>query len=138
MPAYRCSDCALDYPSDYQKFQKCPVCGEATTWFATVDYAEDWNEMAVQKKRDLEAAAKDLDLIPLIDGPVSVRKDELFISSWDVIESGIWHRLKPTDLIRIANQVFEIQGYVNEDRAYWVRAFSMELGNEDLAKLVGP
>lgn len=41
MAARRCSLCGISYPTD-QKFVKCPVHGEATSWFMNVEPDEDW------------------------------------------------------------------------------------------------
>ena len=135
MAARRCSLCGISYPDNY-RFQKCPVHGEATDYFNNVDPDENWEWLATAVQRGIALNAQDDELIPTLhDVAVTTSGGQLFISSHDVIRAGIRHRLQPLELVRIGQQVFEIQGYIDATRDYWVRSFSMELSEADLRRL---
>ena len=78
----------------------------------------------------------DTELIPVVEAEVKLDKGYLWVSSHDVIRSGIRHRLKDGDLIRVGKQVFEILGYVYGTRRYLVQAFEMEVTDEALTELL--
>ncbi len=98
----------------------------------------DWKERGARLVRQMEHDAAVAELIPVIDTHVQLIDGQLWISSWDVINSGIRNRLRADDLVKVGVQVFEIQGYDEPRRRYLVQAFSMTLSDEDLERLSAP
>ena len=136
MGARRCTLCGISYPDEY-KFNKCPVHGDPTQ-FIQADVDEDWEARLGFLVRQRELDEIDSELIPIIEAQVKHKDGLLWVSSHDVIRSGIRYRLPADALIRIGQQVFEIQAYSDSRRAYLVEAFSMTLTDEDLEQLSAP
>lgn len=134
MPAYRCSDCGISYPTDYSKFGTCPIHGTKNNWFGHTEPDEDWAEqLAVMHEHLAEPETLD-DIIPLVDTKVHVRNGGYFVLSWDVYDV-VRARLQPGMLIRVGKQAFEVLEYLEDSREYWLRPFSTTLSEEDLARL---
>jgi hypothetical protein len=61
-----------------------------------------------------------------------------FIFSWDVVQRGVGHRLPDGSLLRVRDTTYEVMGYIDSMRAYWVIVFPMYLTDEQLADLATP
>src|SRR4051812_3871665 len=102
MATYRCSDCGINYPSNYS-FRVCGVHHETTSYFSDVEPDEDWQlQLAAILEQVTSAESESLDdLIPLVDTKVIIRPGgAYFVSSWDVYDS-VRGRLKSGDLFRV-------------------------------------
>jgi hypothetical protein len=136
--ARRCSLHGINYP--FNQYH-CPVCkaagfeDTATSYIEDEETDEDWQARSKQLIRGMEEAAEEQDLIPTLEAHVRHEAGYYFIEARDVIRSGIWQRLKPLDLFRVGNQVFEVEVYVESWREYAVRPFSLELSDDDLRRL---
>lgn len=138
MTALRCSLCGIGYPYEPYRFSKCPIHDEPTWLDSKSEPDEAWLERSARIQRHMELDAQVAEAIPVIEAKVVHADGQLWVSSHDVIRSGIRFQLQPDDLIRIGQQHFEIQAYSDSLRAYLVEAFSMELSDEDLGRLAGP
>ena len=70
-----------------------------------------------------------VDAEPFEDG------DRLYVSQWDVFEA-LHRHLEPHELIRIGADPYEVLAHDVQHRRYWVRPFSLQLSEGDLARLV--
>ena len=134
MPARRCSTCGINYPVDY-RFQQCPIHKEGTDFFQGLEVDEDWEQRALRLREHLALQALDAELIPVVETTVRLRDGNYWIHAWDVIDSGVRHRLNEGELIQVGKQTFEVLAYVEAQREYLVEPFSLELSDEDLRKL---
>ncbi len=134
MAARRCTLCGISYPDEY-KFYKCPFHAETTAFINNDGPDEDWDVRLNFLVRQRERDERDSELIPEIDGPVELYAGQLWIHSWDVIDSGIRYRLKDGDLVKVG-RVFEVIGYVDARRSYIVRAFDTEVMDEAITELL--
>lgn len=131
----RCTLCGISYP-DAWTFTKCPIHDEPTSRIQ--DAAdEDWERKVALLKYRLTRENEEGELIPAVAGKITVDGDQLWLSSHDVIRAGISHRLEPDALVRVGQQVFEVQAYSYTRRAYLVKTFSMTVTEEDLEELLG-
>jgi hypothetical protein len=115
-------------------FEKCPVHGDKTDYFSNEEPDENWAEASKRLNDWLTRVEQDGTDIPQVETKVVFRDDQYYVHAWDV-----WpvarRRLNDSDLLRVGQQVFEVLGYVERDRQYLVRPFSMELSDEDLRRL---
>ena len=126
------------FPIDFQ-FQECPVCGERTNYFTNDEPDEDWeNKLARQLERFVRSDTE-IPEIPVLEGvKVIIEDDHYYISSHEIINAGVQGRLRPSDLVQVGKQTFEILHYSYKNRRYLVRPFSTTLSADDLARLAGP
>lgn len=124
---------------DQHRFYRCPVCSELTDYVSN-DEPDDYWEQNIA--RHLERAEQGETLPPdvpvLEDAKVALEGEQYFISTWDVVNGGIRHRLRLTELVQVGKQVFEILEYRYTERRYLVQPFSTSLSDDQLAELAGP
>lgn len=132
--ARRCTTCGISYPDTYN-FQKCPLHDEPTDRIQD-SHDEDWAARLHFLKVQLDLAEMDAELIHLVEGKVTLADGVYWLSSHDVIRSGVRHRLEPDALVKVGQQVFEIQAYSYARRAYIVEPFSMALTDDEIAELL--
>lgn len=137
MPSLRCSLCGINYPDDYRfRGQKCKIHDEQLWLNSKSGPDANWAARAAYLVRNAELDAEVAEIIPTIDARIVSQAGQLWIHSWDVNRSGIRHRLRDTDLVRVGKQVFEILGYVEATRLYFVRAFEMGVTDEGISELL--
>jgi hypothetical protein len=126
------------YPDQF-RFHRCPVCSEPT-YYASNDEPDEYWEQNIA--RHLERAVQGETVppdVPVLEGAkVTLEDKQYFISTWDVVNGGIRHRLSLTDLVQVGKQVFEILEYRYSERRYLVQPFSTSLTDEQVSDLAGP
>lgn len=121
------------------EYMNCPVCGEHTDYITNDEPDEHWESNIARQQEHLIRAGADIPEIPTLEGAkVHLLDGQYFISTWDVVDGGVRHQLRDTDLVRVGKQVFEVLAYSYDERRYWVTPFSLELSDEDLCRLAGP
>lgn len=126
------------YPPDFA-FHNCPVCGDKTDYIENAEPDENWKGNVLRMREHLEQAVAPTPDIPVLEGArVKLINGEYFLSTWDVVNGGIRHRLRDTDLVQVGKQVFEILHYSYECRRYLVQPFATELDDDDMRKLQCP
>lgn len=143
MPARRCGLCGINYPAQYSIYPQESMClihdDEPMKYDQTLEPDEDWEERAKEIAETYTLAEEDQSLIPDIDGDALFIQDgRLFVFSWDVVERGIGHRLPDGALLRVGDKVYEVIGYIDSMRAYWVGMFRMFLTDQDVRDLGNP
>lgn len=117
----------------------CPVCGERTDYVMNGDPDEHWETNVARLQERLIKAESTVSEIPLLEGvKVVIENDHYYLSSHEIIRSGLQHRLQYGELVQVGKQTFEVQTYSYEKRRYRVCPFSTELTDEELAVLAGP
>lgn len=128
--ARRCSYCPFNYPP---YMTTCPVHGAATSYYVSEDPDELWQFKAEALRQRMVMADAPAENPPRVK--VEVTQDEhgqFWISSHDLVRVGLSDRLKaddvleiPTDDVRSKDEpcdcLWEIQGYRESSRSYWVR-----------------
>jgi hypothetical protein len=134
--------CGINYPAPYEisaSATKCPIHDEPMKYDASIDPDEDWMERSREIAEVVVQDIEDAHLVPDIDGDaLFVQEGRAFVFSWDVVERGIGHRLPDGALLRVGQFVYEVIGYIDAMRAYWVTAFRMHLTDKDLRDLANP
>jgi hypothetical protein len=141
MAARRCSFCGINYPalSSFQMAATCPIHDEPMVYDPSLEPDEDWEEQARLIADAYILSAEDATLIPDIDqDALFVQSGRTFVFSWDIIERGISHRLPDGALLRVGEKVYEVIGYIDAMRAYWVGTFRMYLTDKDVRDLGNP
>lgn len=141
MAARRCSLCGINYPalSSYQAVTRCPIHEEDMVYDTDLEPDDDWEQRAREIAEEYTLAEEDGSLIPDIDGDsLFIQNGRTFVFSWDVVERGISHRLPDGALLRVGEDVYEVIGYIDAMRAYWVGAFRMYLTDRDVRDLGNP
>lgn len=141
MAARRCSLCGINYPvlPVYKSVTLCPIHDEEMPYDQSLEPDEDWQEKMAAVSEAYDLTIEDAELVPDIDADAMFVKDgRLFVFSWDVIERGISHRLPDGTLLRIGQKVYEVIGYIDAMRAYWVGSFRMYLTDKDVRDLGNP
>lgn len=124
---------------DQFRFNKCPVCSETTDYVSNDEPDEFWEQnVARYLERAEQGETPRLDIPILEDARVTLDGDEYFISTWDVVNGSIRHRLRLSDLVQVGKQVFEILEYRYAERRYLVQPFSTSLSDDDLRALGTP
>lgn len=130
--ARRCVNCGISYPS--HQVSNCPICFEPTVFSTGYYVSPDWEERvaAVIQARELEIEAEEL--IPTVSTVPIIEGNDVFLSTHDVVRSGIQRRLQTFDIVRIrtpdgADHYVEIVAYSYEGRKYLVRPFSITFSN---------
>jgi hypothetical protein len=137
-----------NFPTQYE-YTRCPVCREPTDLIhnAEVDENDEELDRRILWQREQWAKADgpdevydgvtqlDSDVVPV---RYDAETDGLWLHAWDMYVGGVWHKLRDGDLVQIGKQVFEILGYVDDQREYYVRSFAMELSDEDMLALQCP
>jgi hypothetical protein len=140
--ARRCSTCGINYPAPYSIYQSkslCPLHDEPMEYFGDIEPDEDWEESAKEIADRIVMNLEDGELIPDLEPEaVFTEGGRTFVYSWDVIQRGVSHRLPDGALLRVKDTVYEVLGYVDAMRAYWVTTFDMHLTDEQLADLATP
>ena len=140
MSARRCSTCGINYPASGQQLayalsQVCPLHKTPLDLISDEEPDEDWKAKLERLKLQIDTAGESAPLIPMAEAAVLLRDGQLWVSSHDLIRSGLWDSIGTFQLIQIGKQIFEIQAYYERTRDYWVRSFSMELSDEELRRL---
>jgi hypothetical protein len=139
--ARRCSLCGINYPvlPTYQQVTLCPIHDEEMPYDSTLEPDDDWQEQAREIAETHSLTVEDATLIPDIDeDALFVQEGRTFVFSWDVVERGISHRLPDGALLRVGEKVYEVVGYIDAMRAYWVSTFRMYLTDKDIRDLSNP
>ena len=126
------------FPAEY-RFSDCPVCGERTSYADNIEPDENWAENIERHRKRIAEAEEEVELIPTLENvKVMVEAGQFYIDSRDAIRAGFQDRLRPSELVRIGKQVFEVLHYSYEKRRYLVQVFSLTLTDEQLADLATP
>lgn len=136
MASDRCSLCGLNYPVTGYQPGKCKIHEDEQLSRIQADPDPDWEIRAKKLKERLDFEAEAREAVQPVEGKIVTADDQLWISTWDVASS-VRHQLNEGTLIQVGKQVFEILHYDYDGRRYLVRAFSMELTDDDLARLAG-
>lgn len=127
--ARRCVNCGLSYPAN--QAANCPICFESTVYSTGYFVSPDWEERvaAAVEARELEIEADEL--IQTVRTTLMDEGGDLFLSTHDVVRSGIQRRLQTFDIVRISSadgtdRYVEVVAYSYEGRRYLVRPFSIE------------
>jgi hypothetical protein len=138
----RCSLCGINYPivvSIDPLAALCPLHEEPMEYRPDQDPDDDWHEKSQEIAKRITQELEDGASIPDLDsGALFTDNGRQFIYSWDVVKRGIGHRLSDGTLLRVHTTVYEVLGYVDALRAYWVIEFPMHLSDEALAALATP
>lgn len=107
------------------RFETCPVCETATAHFSMIEPDDDWEWKATWLMNRQEKAD------PIHKLPLEIRQDEeghYWVSSQAVVRLGVNQRLKTFEVIEIPTEqetpcdcLWEVQGYRESTREYWVR-----------------
>lgn len=136
MSAKRCSLHGINYPTDYT-FNVCPICKEPTSYISNAEPQEDWaDRVAAEQEREVVEAAEPPGVPQVENVRVRLRGGQYFVHYWDLYAAGLRDKLRPTDLIQVGAQTFEILEWIHEFREFMVRPFSTTLTEEDLMRLV--
>lgn len=128
--ARRCSMCGISYPV---MLLVCRGCGEETDYISNVNPDVDWGERAAAVRVERGEGAGP---IPLIKADVDVFPGgEFCISVEDVVNSGVYEPLVEDTIIQIGKQFFIVLAMVSGKQQYWIRSFSMQPSEEDMAWL---
>lgn len=123
------------------EFVNCPVCSNTTDYIVNADPDENWEANAARMREWLDAGAEPVPDIPILKDGKHIRVrfdgDQYWLHSWDVVRGGLGHRLTETDLVQVGKQTFEVLAYVDDQREYLVRPFSLTLP-DDLFPVLGP
>jgi hypothetical protein len=124
MPARRCSDCGINFP--IIGFMRCRGCGHTTEAVRNALPDPDWKELAEEVRRQLEEASKPYTGIVDIEASVYTREGFHFVSSLDVCRSGYVSTLQPDTILRINELLYEVAGYSESRREYWLIPFDLD------------
>lgn len=139
MPTYRCSICAINYPVQ-SAFTTCKVCEDKTSYISNAKPHEDWAAMVARRT----AEADDMPgIIDLGDQAVVLAEDgELFLPAMLAYRAGL--RAKMADgqlfsLLAFGERLhYEVLGWDEPRRRWWVRAFELEWPVDDDGKAYVP
>lgn len=125
MAAYRCSMCAINYPVQ-GGHTTCPACEEPTTYFSDLQQDAGWKERVDM----LVGAGKDVWVLDMGDEQIIQYEDgQLFVPYVDTYRAGVRHRMPDGQLFSTLaygeRAYYEVLGYHDAGRRYWVREFSM-------------
>lgn len=139
MAARRCGLCGINYPPYAGSVTKCPIHDEDMVYDSDLEVDEDWQERAAEIAEAMALREEDDYLVPDLNADALFERDgRTFIFAWDVVERGINHRLTDGALLRVKEQVYEVLGYIDSMRAYWVQTFRMHLSDKDIRDLANP
>lgn len=126
MSARRCARCAINYPGNATL---CPVCDGDLEYFSYLSPDPDWQRQAADAISAGETEI--LGVIDLGDSVIPLLEDgHLFIPFAQVYQAGYRYRLPEGQLLALlafGNRLhYEVLGYHQEGRRYWVRVFDMQ------------
>jgi hypothetical protein len=114
----------------------CDFCAEQTFWVSDEVHDRDWQSRVVQlqlaEEKEMANAVEHALDFPVLDVEISVRNGERFIDAHDVIRAGLSHRMGKGSLIEIDGGVYEVQGYNETRREYWICYFETEVTQGEL------
>ena len=113
---------------------ECPAHGTPLEYMGNQPPDSDWYAASLAMKEKLAARAEaSADRIISVTGDL-LRQDtdgRFWVSSYELIRAGIWHRLQADDVLEInphpvpedhpGDSLWEVQAYSDRRRAYWVR-----------------
>lgn len=124
------------YPNQ-MRFYKCPVCSQETDYVSNDEPDEYWEQNIARHLERAEQGETPRPDIPLLeDAHVALEGEQYFISTWDVVNGGVRHRLRFTDLVQVGKQVFEILEYRYEERRYLVKPFNTSFDCDELKEML--
>lgn len=118
MAARRCSICGINFPLR-TGFKTCPVCGESCHVIRNDGPHDDWEER-IGILQELETTEAALGTPATFDIPIAAHGHVYLVSSWDICRSGYCSHLEPDQIIVVNDEFYEVCGYVEKRREYWL------------------